>query len=302
MIFDSPGKIIASIFGGLFLLTVGFVSFSIDEIDAGHVGVFKYQPYFFGSGGLDPQVTTGPARVYTWRSTTTLPVRAAPSTLSIHVDDLTSHDRIPLDFDIAITFFLADPAKAPAMIEHFGGGTETTFHTLVLQKTGETITGELMSFLRNEVRHYHSQVFIAAQNEDGTESDGASRVEVNTRTYINEFLAKNGAGMIKVANIALGRANPPENVRNQIAATTAQAQQVKTEQERRRAANEREETEKAVAAADLAYIKKLGLTNDQFIAFKTLDAIRSVCQSGVTCVLTVPGVPVTVPADIGSKK
>ncbi|MBI4120773.1 MAG: SPFH domain-containing protein [Parcubacteria group bacterium] len=271
------------------------------DVDAGQVGVFKYQPYFFGSGGVDQQVVVGPDLVYKWPSTTLVKVSIAPQTLTVHADDLMTADRVPLDFDIAVTIRVTDPSKAPDLIRTFGVGSVETFRTLVLQEGqpgSNRTSGELMSFLRDQVRHHHSAVFIAAQNEDGTPSDKAATVEQETRKYINTFLAQNGAGMVQVQNIALGRANPPDGVRRTIEATAQQAQEVKTQHERERAAGARTAAETATAYADRAYIDGMGLTTEQYIQLQTLQVYRDVCKAPTMCVFSTGGggMPLAIPS------
>ena len=286
---------IAGAVGAIFLIVLAING--MRTIDAGEVGVFKYQPYLFGRGHVDTQIVTGPDRAYMWPSTSLIPVSIAPQTLTVHAEDFMTSDRVPLDFDVAITLRVTEPAKAPELIQRFGQGTVPVFRTLVLQQSDKTApTGELMSYLRDQVRHYHSAVFIAAQNEDGTPSDSASMVETQTREHVNAFLARNGASLIQVENIALGRANPPDGVKKTIETTAQQAQEVKTQHERTRAAEARKAAEIATAEADQAYLQAMGLSGEQFIALEQLKVQREVCKTN-TCVFTGAGqMPIALPA------
>ncbi len=254
-------------------------------IDEGHVGVFRYNPYLFGKSYLDTNVIVGPNRTYTWLSTSVWEVKFAPTTFTVHARDFQTKDKVPLEFDIAITIKLVDPKSAPPMILTFGDYPERIFRTLVLQ-TGEVgnvknvSTGEFMSFLRDQVRRYESSVFMAAQNTDGSESDGALKVEKATIAHINEFLAKNDAGVIKVVNIALGVANPPPPVMVSIVETANQEVRVKTEASRYRAEMARKQAEAARADADKTYTAAMGITSEQFVQLEQIKMQRETCSKG----------------------
>lgn len=269
---------------------------NMETVDAGYVGVYQDKPYFFGKGGVRNEVVVGPERVYTWPSTTVRVVKIAPQTVTVHAEDFMTADRVPLDFDMAITLRVTDPRLSPSLIRKFGTVSLETFRMLVLQQTeGSKTSGELMSYFRDQVRHHHSAVFIAAQNEDGTLSNSAATVEQETRKHINAFLDRSGAGMIQVENIALGRANPPEGVRRTIEATAQQAQEVKTQAERTRAANARENAERATATADMAYVNAMGLSTDQFVELQRLKVWGEVCKTN-TCIFAPGNVPIALSA------
>lgn len=271
-----------------------------ETVEPNEVGVFQYRPYLIGTSSVDKHVLMGPDRAYMWPSTKLWRVNVAPQTLTAHAEDFMTRDRVPLDFDLSVTVRVATPASAPDLVQKFGTGPLTVFKTLVMQlgddpKTKTAPTGELMSFLRDQVRHHHSAVFIAAQNENGTASDGAAEVENATRDHINAFLKKNGAGMIQVDNIALGRANPPDGVRKTIEATAQQAQEIKTQQERKRAAEARALAEVAVAAADNAYLKAMNYDLNQYIEIQRIAMYREVCKGNVMCVFSTGQTPLALP-------
>ncbi len=303
----------ASVFGVL-LVSWGVIMLMFQKtIESNEVGVFQYRPYLVGSSSIDKQVIEGPNRAYMWPSTTLWNINTAPQTITAHAEDFMTKDRVPLDFDIAITIRVTGPAKAPDLVQKFGSGPITAFRTLVLQEgegTKKTPTGEFMSFLRDQVRHHHSAVFIAAQNEDGTLSEQAANVENATREHINAFLNKNSAGMIEVVNIALGRANPPDGVRRTIEATAQQAQEIKTQQERKRAADARALAEVAVAAADNAYLNAMNFSSDQFVQLRKIEMQREVCRTN-TCLFsdgqmplafTPPAQKATIPVSTAAKQ
>jgi hypothetical protein len=274
--------------------------FNMASVDKGEIGVYSVRPMIFGKGGVPDEIVIGPSRAYMAPTTALERLKISPESIVVHADDFMSKDRVPLDFDVSITLQLGETAKAPEMYRKFGGNHIETFKTLVLQnsekKTGAA--GEFMSFLRDQIRHHHSAVFVNAQDENGLASDGAKKVEEATTNYINKFLEERGAGMVKVTNIALGRANPPPGVRQSIERTAEQAQEQKTQVEREKAANQRKAAEIATAGADMAYVNAMGLSGDQFVDLKRIEAIRSVCGVNLSgCVLSFGGnTPVAVSA------
>lgn len=258
----------------LLLLAIGMTT-----VEKGELGIYNYKPMFYGKSGIADTVVVGPQRVWAWPTTTIEKPKFTPVSLVIHAEDFMSRDRVPLDFDISVTIHLAETKKAPKMYREFGGDALQTFNLLVLQTDAKgKPAGELMSFLRDQIRHHDSSVFINAQSADGKASDEARDVEKNTIDYVNKFLADNGAEMVKVVNIALGRANPPALVLNEIVKTVAQAQEQKTQRAREAAAKVRKDAEHATAVADQAYINQIGLTPEQWIQLQTLRTIEKVCS------------------------
>jgi hypothetical protein len=244
----------------------------------------------------DGRVGKGPQRFYRWVTTSVWVADTAPYTIDAHADDFMSADRVPLDFDLSVTARCADWRNIPEMIDRFG--TADCFQVLrrlVLQLAPEgsrgSPRGEFMSYLRDQVRHHNSSVFIAAQDADGKPSDAASEVERQTREHINRFLEANGAAMIKVDNIALGRANPPPGVRASIEATAQQAQDIKTQVERERAQKARLNAEVAAAAAERAFMDSVKLNSAEFIELQRIRAWEKVCVNNNICVFTQGAAP-----------
>jgi hypothetical protein len=87
--------------------------------------------------------------------------------------------------------------------------------------------------------------------------------------------------MIGVYNIALGRANPPDQVKKSMADTSSKAQDVKTQSEALAYEIKRRSTEEEKAKADLAYMKGMNLSPELYVALKQIEA----CKAGATCVI-----------------
>ena len=289
----SVAAIVAAIFGIM-------AFFTMRVIEEGYVGVYRYNPFFIGKSYLDPNVVVGPNRAYMWPSTSMWQVKVAPTTFTAHAHDFMTQDRMPLDFDIAITFRLVDPPAAPQMLVAFGTYPEQVFKTLVLQSgdvgTQKNVsTGEFMSFLRDQVRRHHSNVFIAAQDENGVESNGAFEVERATIAHINKFLAERNAGVIKVENIALGRANPPAEVSKTIVETANQSQEIKTQAARLLAQVARKKSEEARAEADVIYNTRMNISSDQYVALQEIAMMRETCGVKGACTIIKGQAPVVIP-------
>lgn len=289
-----------SLFAMLILLFIG-----TDTLEKGQIGVYSYRPMIFGSNGLGEEVLVGPGRFYMFPTTKLEKAPLVPFSLVVHAEDFMAKDRVPLDFDVSMTLQLVDTSQTPSMFRKFGGGPEETFRTFVLQKDAKGASaGEFMSYLRDQIRHYHSSVFVNAQTENGDVSDDAKKVEESTTSHINKFLATQGAGMIKVTNIALGRANPPPGVRSAIERTAEQAQEQKTQVERQRAAVSRLNAEVATAEADMAYVRAMGLDGNQFVELSRIRMLEKVCgneKSPRPCILSATGstpVAVSVPPPV----
>jgi hypothetical protein len=272
-------------------------------IEPDEAAIFDYRPLIFGSAFLGEEVYLGPNRFYMWLTTTMRKCPLSPDSISANADDFVSKNQVPLDFDIAITVKLADPKGCPKMLKTFGTTNPiSVFRKLMLQtydtddktkKIGPS-RGEFMSYFREQVKLFHSSVFIAAQNEDGTPSGEASNIEKMTVAYANQFLKANGAGMVVIENVALGKANPPVNVLKAIEDTAAQAQDMKTQHERKRAQDVRAAAEKSKALADRAYIDSLNLPNELYVELKRIEAMEKVCGGQTVCIIgTTP--PVVLP-------
>jgi regulator of protease activity HflC (stomatin/prohibitin superfamily) len=292
-------KIAGIIVGGFFaLFTAIWVFTGIHSVPNDSVAVIEYKPYFFGEGRIDDTPVIGPSIVYTWPSTNVVKMKRVPVTINVHAEDFITSNQVPLDFEIAVTIELAEPKLAPALYRVLGVDSLVAFKTLVLQdveiRGRKTNTGEFMSFLRDQVRHYNSSVFISATNPDGTPSNGAQNVEKETTAHINTFLRSRNAGIIKIVNIALGRANPPKGVLAEIENTAKEAQQARTQAARLIAAQARKDAETASAEADKAYLKALGLTTPEYIELKRIEVIREVCTK-TSCTFINGQVPITIP-------
>jgi len=82
--------------------------------------------------------------------------------------------------------------------------------------------------------------------------------------------------------MTVGRANPPDAIKNQRVETAAQEQRVQTEKQIKLAEDQRKAAEEARAAADNDYRQALGLSPEQFVQLEQIKMQREVCTHS-TC-------------------
>lgn len=265
------------------VISIGGYLTTMATVKPGHVGVLVDKPVLFGHGGVRPDVMeTGRGNL--WWTTELVEMSTAPHTIKAHIDDMMSKNRVPLDFDVAITIELGEPKGAAELQKRFNAGVVTAFSRIMMPGldlntlTATNPSGEFMSFLRDQVREYHMDEFMIAQKADGQHSDASKDVERLTLEYMNKFL-KDAKVPIRVTNVALGRANPPEGVKASMERTAEQVQLQTTERERAEAQRQRKVAETASAEADAAQQAKLGFTNEQFLRKLELEVMQKICGS-----------------------
>lgn len=259
---------------------------SMPTVDAGKVGVIHEKPWFFGKGGItdDRVVLTGQRELFAF-TTSIVEVYSTPQTISAHTDDVFSSNKVPLDFDVAITIAPTSDVCVAKMYKKFGRGPVGTFAQLVMPTLDlnsykvANPSGEFMSNFRDAVRRHHMDEYIVGQTAEGEPSDAIPTLEKNLAKDMNTFLAGPTGGCLAVANVSIGRANPPDEMKGALARTAEQVQMVRTERERKLAQDGRKAAEEASALADKAQQIKLGFSNDEFIKIKTLETIVRVCGS-----------------------
>ena len=252
-------------------------------IEGGQVGVYVDKPILFGHGGVREEVeSTG--RVITWITTNVRQVSIKPETITVHIDDMMTANKVPLDFDIAVTIQIRGPKDASYLIREFNSGPLGAFSNFIMPGADadhgaiKNPSGEFMSYLRDKIRHYHMDEFMIGLTADGHVSSAARDTEEGLREYINKFLESRKVPVM-VTNIALGRANPPLEVSSALSRTAEQVQLKTTEEARKQAQESRKAAENASAIADKAYKEGLGLTNEQWLKKSELDTVLKVCGS-----------------------
>ena len=247
----------------IFLTTLffGITGCSSVSPGPGQVAVLVKKPMFFGHGGVDKNaITTG--REFVAVTTDHVLVTITPETKKEHIDDLPSKEGIPLDFDSQIQYQVTDPVM---LVEKFG--PDWYKNNLEMQ---------FRMFIKNASKNYtmHDLAFSSEQSDE---------IDALLEKEMKEFVEKSKLP-IRIINITLGKANPPESIMTQRAETAAQQQKIETEGKRSLAEQARADAESKRALADRAYQQGLGITPDQYLRLEQIKAIREVCGNGGKCI------------------
>ncbi len=251
-------KLIAQVAVLAMLATTMTGCLSPSSVDEGFEGVFVYQPWIFGHGGVDPvPMSTGLS--WTVWSTSVKRINIKPFNIDEKFDDLVTEDNNPVDFTIHMTF------------KHMANGESGGTPKLV-EKFGENwYANKVREPLRNSVRSFTKSHQMFAMTTDKKVSD---ELEIICKNEIEKYLKDSGIPTDLVL-VTVGRVMPPHAVVNATIETAVQKQGVKTESERALKEMSRATAEKARAEADNAYKNELKLDSNQYLAMKKLDNERA---------------------------
>jgi hypothetical protein len=84
---------------------------------------------------------------------------------------------------------------------------------------------------------------------------------------------------MKLLDVNLGRANPPDAIKHQRIDTATQEQRINTEKQRKLADDQRKLAEESRAAADNAYRLAMQLSPEQFLQLERIKMQRDVCAT-----------------------
>jgi regulator of protease activity HflC (stomatin/prohibitin superfamily) len=234
--------------------------------DAGHEAVLVYKPLVFGSGGVDPQPVR-PGRQYVALTTFAVDVNMLPSRVDAEFTDLMTSDGVPIDFHAVISYQVTDSVK---LVSQFGADVvESTgvpgFWTRNLDQPFRTAT-------RDAVKKH-------GMNEMAINATAADEVDAEVTSHLLTIVKETGVP-IRVLDVSLGRANPPDAILHQRVETAAQEQRINTEKQRKLAEDQRKMAEESRAAADQAYNQKMGLNTEQYVALRAIEMQRETCAKG----------------------
>jgi len=240
----------------LLLALLVLFSCGVDRVtpDAGQEAVLIKQPMFLGHGGVDPTpITTGSA--YKVSTTQAVMVNMQPQLFKFTSDDLMSSNGIPLHFEASLRLKITDSVK---MIEKYGPAWYDN-----------NIDTEFKGFVRQAVRkHSMNELAIETTGVDAADAE----VTQNIRTYI-----KNIGLPVQLVKVTVGKATPPEEIKQQRIQTAAQQQRQETERQTKLAEDTRESAERSRATADNAYRQTLNLTPAEFVKLQEIDMQKQVC-------------------------
>jgi len=266
-----PGmfKVIASIVLAVVVLGLGRCSLHRVQPDAGFEAVLVAKPMFFGHGGIiDTPVSTG-SKWVAW-TTDAIMINMQPQQFTFTASDLMSSNGIPLHFDATIRLKVTDPV---GLVRKFG----PKWYDL-----------NVASIFANRVRQ---AVRKHPMNSLAIESSGIDEVDAEVDAGMRKFIAQTGLP-VQLIGVTVGKATPPEEIKDQRIQTAAQEQRQLTEQETKKAEDAREAAERSRATADNAYRQTLNLSPQEFVDLQRIDMQKQVCAKGGCTFIIGNGTPV----------
>ena len=235
--------------------------------DFGEEAVLIRKPWFFGHGGVVPTPVT-PGLDWVALTTDHVMVNMQPQQFGVHFEDLMSSDGVPLDFDAVIRLQVTNSVT---LIRDFG---ERWFE--------RNVQAEFQNRVRQAVRQH-------GMNETAISTAAVEEIDAEVTGAMESYLSE-ASLPVRLIQVTVGRANPPDAVKDQRVATATEQQRQLTEQQRKIAEDARLEAERSRAAADNAYRNSLGLSAAQFIALEAINMQREVCAvAGSSCAFVVNG-------------
>ena len=95
-------------------------------------------------------------------------------------------------------------------------------------------------------------------NEMAIQATAADEVDRVVTEHLLTIIKETGVP-VRILDVSLGRANPPDAILHQRVETAAQEQRINTEKQKKLAEDQRKLAEESRAAADQAYNQKMGL-------------------------------------------
>ena len=249
----------------VFALAFAMTACATVQPDAGHEAVLVRKPLIFGSGGVDPTpVKTG--LKYVAFTTKGVDVNMQPSRIDSEFTDLMTSDGVPIDFHAVLTIQVTDSVK---LVRDFGADM--------------VANGTPGFWIRNIDQPFRTAVRDAVKkhgmNEMAIQATAAEDVDNVVTQHLLNIIKETGVP-IRVLDVSLGRANPPDAILHQRVETAAQEQRINTERQKKLAEDQRKLAEESRAAADQAYNQKMGLNTEQYVALQAIQMQRDVCSKG----------------------
>jgi hypothetical protein len=254
---------------GFFLivfLVIGLSACRTVTPDAGHEAVLVRKPLVFGSGGVDDTpVKTG--LKYVAFTTESVDVNMQPMRVDSEFTDLMTSDGVPIDFHAVISLQVTDSVK---LVRDFGADFQGNLPGFWMRNLDQPF--------RTAVR---DSVKTHGMNEMAIQATAAEAVDKVVTEHLLTIIKDTGVP-VRILDVSLGRANPPDAILHQRVETAAQEQRINTEKQKKLAEDQRKMAEEARAAADQAYNQKMGLNTEQYVALQAIQMQRDVCAKG-TC-------------------
>jgi SPFH domain/Band 7 family protein len=260
--------------------------------DAGQEAVVIEKPWFFGHGGVLAKPVT-PGRSYFAPSSHVVYVNMLPQVFLIHFEDFMSKDGVPLDFDAGLRLQVIDSVR---LVRDFG------IEPAAVQ-VGKAMVSAPKWYVNNVHKPFESAVRQAVRkhgmNETAIQTTAVEEIDKEISMTLTAYFEAIKLP-VRLVDLNMGRANPPDAIKHQRVETAAQEQRSNTEKQKKLAEDQREAAEVARAKADNAYRNAMQLSPSQFLALEQIKMQRDVCSNqNAKCVFTPIGTLSTV--DVGRR-
>jgi len=227
---------------------------SFKEANAGHEVVLIEKPWIFGHGGVDPEPVKA-GRTITAVTTDGVDVSMQPIKFETELPDTMTADGVPITFHAIMVVQVTDSVT---LIKNFGAdwyknNLEEQFKTMVRQAVRKR-----------------------GMNETAISTTALDSIDAEIRDDLIAFF-KDKNLPVKLITMTVGKANPPDAIKNQRIETAAQEQRIQTEKQTKLAEDQRRAAEQSRADADNAYRESMHLSPEQFIQLKAIEMQARVC-------------------------
>lgn len=252
-------KILPLVLLPIVLVTTGC---SFKEANAGHEVVLIEKPWIFGHGGVDPTPVRAGMTI-TAVTTDGVDVSMQPTKFETELPDTMTADGVPITFHAIMIVQVTDSVQ---LIKNFGpdwykNNLEEQFKTMVRQAVRKR-----------------------GMNETAISTTALDTIDAEIRDNLITFFMDKGLP-IKLVTMTVGKANPPDAIKNQRIETAAQEQRIQTEKQTKLAEDQRRAAEQSRADADNAYRESMHLSPEQFIQLKAIEMQSRICgpEGKATC-------------------
>lgn len=238
--------------------------------DAGHEVVLVEKPMFLGHGGIDPEPVRA-GRTFVAATTDGIDVNMQPLVYQQDLPDTMTADGVPVSFHAIMNIRVTDSVK---LISQFGPNWYAN-----------NLDAPFMSLVRQQVRQH-------GMNEVAISASAIDTIDAEISKGLNAFITAKKLP-VELITLTIGRAIPPDAVKNQRIETATQEQRIQTEQQMKLAEDARAQSEQSRAKADNAYRQAMQLSPEQFIQLENIKMMERACGNG-NCTFVPAGTSVIV--------
>jgi regulator of protease activity HflC (stomatin/prohibitin superfamily) len=253
----------------VFLFVLLFIwVFLVDSIqpNVGFEAVLTHKPIFWGKEGLDP-LPVKPGRTYIWFTTHYDMIYMQPRQHELNFEDMMTSDGVPISVHVAVRLKILDSVN---LMKTFGSYWYEN-----------NVEAQVRNLVRQSIRKH-------GMNETAIDTKAIDDIKAEVFNGLKQYIASINIPIL-VDDIVVGKANPPDSIKDQRIATATQQQRKLTEEERRKAEDIRKGAELARAESDNAYRLKMNLSPEQFIALQNIEMQKEVCKGDNNCTFIING-------------